>query len=208
MERLAQPLKPIRPRGEARPIGLKRPATLPTGWRQFSRAPERRGAGAGDPPPGFVGPTTSGSEWIVYVAMAKVLHDPPDPRQPPFFGGKDWGYQIGILGTFTRQLGSAVVDFVYYAPHERIFIRLQTERFHEAFGAAQTGYDVIQRALLGEQGRVVDIYESRFIHADARGGNPLYSSAVLQAACIAVKEALGLIEYGNPISLGTSVAAA
>lgn len=195
------PLK--RPKQAARPIGLRRPATVPQGPRLFSR-PEKRIAGAGDPPPGFVGPTTSASEWIVYTAFAKVLRDPPDPRKPPFFGGRDWSYQIGILGTYTRQLGSAVVDFVYYGPRERIFIRLQTERFHEAFGPAQQAYDVIQRALLGQQGIVRDIWESSFLYADPTADSPLHSDAVLQAACIQVKNALGLIEKGSPITLGTS----
>jgi hypothetical protein len=197
-------LTPIkRPRQSARPIGLRRPATAPRGPRLYSR-PEARVAGAGEPPPGFVGPTTSRSEWICYVAFAKVLRDPPDPRQPPFFGGTNWGFQIGVLGTYTRQLGSAVVDFVYYAPRERVFIRLVTERFHEAFGPAQQAYDVIQRALLGSQGRVVDIFESHFLYADPATKDPLYSDAVLEAACVQVKNALGLIEQGNLVTLGTS----
>jgi hypothetical protein len=172
----------------------------------YSRAPERKGAGAGPPPPDFVGGTTSGSEWIAYFALAKVLKDPPDPRQPPFFGGVNWGYQIPVGGTFTRELGSAVVDYVYYSPHGQIFIRLQTRRFHEGLGPAQQGYDVLQRSLLGTQGIVVDVYEADFIDADPTVAKPYESDVVLQAACAVMSDAIRLTERSSPIFLGTSQA--
>lgn len=203
MERLQAP---SRPRQSVRPIGLRGPAKLPTGPRMYAMAPERRGAGAGPPPPGFVGGSTSNSEWIGYVAMAKVMHDPLDPRQPPFFGGVSWGYQIPLLGTYTRELGSAVADYIVYGPHEDIIIRLQTRRFHEGFGATKTGLDVLQRSQLAERGTVVDVFEGTFMDADPGNKDKTNSSPVLEAACAVFRDAIAGTERGSHIYLGTSQA--
>lgn len=163
----------------------------------FRHAVQRIGAGPGNPPPGFVGATTSLTEWIFYWAMAKVFHDPVDPRKPPFFGGRDWGYQLAT-GAFTRQIGSAVIDFVFYANRVRVAIRIQTARFHDAVGALKQGYDRIQLVTLQSQGwRVQDVYEMDFIH-DPSG----------QAAVIVAKEAIGLIQRPSTITTGRSEARA
>jgi hypothetical protein len=201
MERLSQP---SRPRQSVRPIALRGPSKLPTGPRLYSAAPVRRGAGAGDPPVGFVGGSTSASEWIAYVAAAKVTNDPPDPRQPPYWGGASWGYQIPLLGTYTRELGSAVADFIFYGPHMDIIVRLQTRRFHEGFGADKTAADLKQRGELGTRGIVIDLWEGAFMDADPENRDKLHSSPVLQAACAIMRDALSVTERGSPIFLGTS----
>jgi hypothetical protein len=207
MERLSQP---SRPRQSVRPIGLRGPSKLPTGPRLYSGQPERRGAGAGPPPEGFVGGSTSGSEWIAYAAAAKVMNDPPDPRQPSpgggYWGGVSWGYQIPILGTYTRELGSAVADYIFYGPRIDIIVRLQTRRFNEGFGASKTGLDQLQRAQLGRMGIVVDIWEGGFMDADPDNRDKLNSGPVLQAACAIMRDAISSVERGSPIFLGTSQA--
>jgi hypothetical protein len=203
MERLQAP---SRPRQSVRPIGLRGPAKLPTGQRMYAMAPERKGAGAGPPPEGFVGGGTSGSEWIAYVALAKVMNDPPDPRQPPYHGGVSWGYQIPLLGTYTRELGSAVADYIVYGPHVDIIIRLQTRRFHEGFGATKSGLDVLQRAELNTRGIVIDIWEGDFMDADPGNQDKLNSSPVLESACAVMRDAISVTERGSPIYLGTSQA--
>ncbi len=199
-----QPSPPQRPRQSVRPIGLRGPSKLPTGQRLYSQSPVRKGAGAGQPPTGFVGGSTSGTEWIAYLALAKVLKDPIDPRKPPFWGGSSWGYQIAMLGTYTRELGSAVADYVYYGPRVDLIIRLQTRRFHEGFGPSQQGGDVLQRTLLSGNGIVVDIWEGDFIDADPSNRDKLNSAPVLQAACAVMRDAISVTERGSPIFLGTS----
>lgn len=181
---------------EKRPPRLRRPSRLPTGPRLYRLSTDpTRIVGPGEAPTGFVGATTSKSEWIIYWALAKVLGDPPDPRRPPYFGGRDWGYQIAALGAFTRQLGSAVIDFVVFRPEEQIGIRIQTSRFHDAAGPTQQGYDALQVVALGRRYRVIDIFEQDFID-DPTG----------QAAVVVVKEALGLTQRAPTISTGRSTA--
>lgn len=197
-------LAPLRtPRSEQRPAKLPALRNLPV---IHGLGPEvlglrhpvaRIGDGPGDPPPGFVGATTSKSEWLIYWAMARIFNDPPDPRRPPFFGGRDWGYQLAT-GEYVRQRGSSVIDFVFYANTMRIAIRIQTQRFHDAAGALKQGYDRIQVAVLESQGwRVQDLYEDDFIR-DESG----------QAAVIVTKEALGLIQRPSTVTTGRSEARA
>lgn len=181
---------------------------LPTGPRLYSGEPLRLGAGAGEPPPGFVRATTSASEWVLYVAFAKVLKDPENPRQPPYFGGVTWAYQLPLLGTFTRELGSAVADYVIYRPRsdKKIIVRLQTRFFHEGHGPVTQGYDVLQRALLETQGDVIDVFEGSYMDADPAVKDKLSSNSVLQAACGVAHDTLNLIERLSPIVAGTSQA--
>jgi hypothetical protein len=117
-----------------------------------------------------------------------------------------WGYQIPLLGTYTRELGSAVADYIIYGPREDIIIRLQTRRFHEGFGAAKTGADVLQRAQLGSRGIVIDVFEGTFLDADPGNKDKMNSSPVLEAACAVFRDAISTTERGNPITLGVSQA--
>jgi hypothetical protein len=123
-------------------------------------------AGPGQPPPGFVGAATSKSEWVFYWAIAKALNDPPDPRRPPFRGGRDWDYQKAALNQGgLRSLGSAIIDFVVYLPRARLGIRLQSSRFHVNASARQHAFDERQFANLSRLYTVVDVYEQDFIPA-------------------------------------------
>jgi len=172
---------------------LARPPQAPTGPR-FVPAHETLIGGPGDPPPGFLTGQNSLDEWWWYWASAKVFDDPKDPRQPPFFGGEQWGYQIARMGGFVRALGSAVVDFVYYQDATVLGVRIQTERFHQFTDASKQGYDVLQRAMLeGDFMRVVDVYDEEFL------GDPSGQRAVL-----AVKRVLNRIERVNPVVAGTA----
>lgn len=123
------------------------------------REPTRR-IGPGEPPPGFVTPTTSAEEWIPYWALATIFLDPaPDKlRVPPYFGGLDWGYQLG-----DRELGSAVVDYVVYLPGEMIGIRLVTEFFHAAAGPDKEATDTTQVLTLSPYMTVKDLYSQDII---------------------------------------------
>jgi hypothetical protein len=115
-------------------------------------------SGPGEPPPGFVGPTTSRSEWILYWALAKVFNDPINPRLPPFHGGEDWSYQTSVEGG-RRERGGAVVDFVIYLPGQKIGLRLQTERFHVFAGPGKQSYDAVQERNLSRYMTIKDLYE-------------------------------------------------
>ncbi len=106
-----------------------------TGPKEFSeRTNPLLGDAPGPPPPGFVRATTSGSEWYVYWALAKISGSPKgaDVRNPPFYGSRDgelWRYQYPYAGG--RHLpGGAVVDFVWMPFNNSILLRLQTEHFH------------------------------------------------------------------------------
>lgn len=128
------------------------------------RKPIRR-VGPMEPPPGFVTPTTSAEEWVAYWAMSRIFEDPaPDKvRMPPFYGGLDWGYQLG-----DRELGSAVVDFVAYLPGEIIGIRLVTEFFHVAAGVQKQATDETQMLSLSRWMTVRELYAQDIIE-DASG---------------------------------------
>lgn len=147
----------------ARPGQLRRVPVTGTGPRDLGlqRKPDRQ-TGPGEPPPGFVRATTSLSEWWVYWALAKFFDDPRDPRQPPFFGGRDWGYQIAAQGG-RKEPGGAVVDFVVYLIGETVGIRLQTDRFHLAAGPEKQAYDEAQARNLSRQMTVKDLYEQDYI---------------------------------------------
>ncbi len=178
-------------KGEQRPPRLpKLPVVFATGPNVLGLR-RRPGSvnGPGDPPYGFVGATTSLDEWFIYFACAKVFNDPEDPRKPPFFGGADWGYQIGT-GAFTRERGSAVIDFLFYFNNERVALRIQTPYFHDRIDAAQQGYDLLQIIYLQKEGfRVQDVYSQDFV-GDKSG----------QAAIIVVKEAIGRIQRPSTIT--------
>jgi hypothetical protein len=121
----------------------------------------------------------------------RILDPEKDPRQPPFYGGQDWQYQSAELGTYSRELGSAVVDFLITLSYPFIVFRIQTFRFHLATDAKKQAYDRIQLNNLSNKFLVVDLYSQDFLSDDTG-----------QAVIIVVKEALGLIRRQNPLSAG------
>lgn len=185
--------------------GLSNPPTLPSlpGPPKKPQAPrfvpphEYLIGGPGDPPPGFLTGQNSLTEWYVYFALAKIFDDPKEYRNPPFYGGRDWGYQIARLGGFTRALGSAVVDFVVYQGATVLGIRIQTERFHTYAGSRRHAYDIVQRGNLEGNGlSVVDVYDDQIL------GDPSGQKAV-----IAMKKAIGRLEKISPVTAGTATRA-
>lgn len=179
-------------RQEMRPPKLRGPASTATGPRALGlqRKPDRQ-TGPGEPPPGFVAATTSRSEWVSYWALAKAFNDPIDPRRPPFFGGRDWAYQIAIEGG-RREPGGAIVDFIIYLSGEMLGIRLQSERFHIVAGPEKQAYDEAQARNLSRFMTVRDVYEQDII-GDRTG----------QAAVKVMIDAIGGRGRMNPIRGGT-----
>lgn len=172
---------------------LRAPAPRPTG-PLFLPKGETIIGGYGEPPPGFVTGQTSLTEWIFYWSLAKVFKDPKDPRVPPYYGGRDWGYQIAKLGGFVRAVGSTVIDFVVYQGPTVIGIRIQTEHFHIFTSSRKHSYDMLQRAQIENAGiRVVDVYDTELL------GDPSGQKAV-----IAAKRAIAMIEKQNPVLSGTA----
>jgi hypothetical protein len=150
------------------------------------------GSGPGEPPPGFVTPTTSATEWYVYWALAKIYEDPLDPRQGPFFGRKlKWGYQIGLDGG--RSAGGAVVDFLIdeVPSGKRLGIRVVTQYFHLGQGSGKIAQDETQKANLMKYIDVYDLYDTEVL--DDRTG---------EKSIIATKKALSMIHSSDPIFAG------
>lgn len=185
--------------------GLSNPPNLPSlpGPPKKPQAPrfvpphELLVSGPGDPPNGFLTGQTSLPEWWWYWGSAKVFDDPKDPRQPPFFGGRDWGYQVARMGGHTRALGAAVVDFVYWQGATLIGVRIQGERFHVYAGSHKHALDLVQRTELERNGlTVIDVYEEDFL------GDPSGQKTV-----VAVKKAVGRLEKISPITAGTAIRA-
>lgn len=171
----------------------RRPTALPTGPRMYrlTRSSTVSYGGPGPAPPGFKVASTSASEWIFYWAAMKVLDPRRDPRQPPFQGGELWLYQSSELGAFTRQLGSAVVDFLFKTQFPYLAVRIQTFRFHLSASTFKQAYDQKQLEALMGKFNVIDIFEGDYI-GDATG----------QAAIKLVLETLKLQQRQNPISAG------
>ena len=130
------------PRLDNIPLSNKGPREL-----RLTVEPERLSIGPGLPPPGFVSATTSAPEWVVYWASAKIFHDPVDPRKPPFFGGRDWGYQKDLQGGRKTE-GGAVIDYIYWLPGTTVGVRLQTARFHDAASPQKEASDRAQLVAL------------------------------------------------------------
>ncbi len=192
--RLPGPPPPPRLPGTVpRPPVIRRFAAMPTGPRLLTQ-PGERIVGPGEPPTGFVEPTTSTEEWWCYWALAKVFADPVDPREPPFFGGRrgTWSYQSPFFGG-RREIGGAVVDFVANGDFGAVGIRLQTERYHIFAGPRKHATDLLQRERLGARINVVDIFSQDFIE-DPSG------ASIIKL----IKAALGRIEAQNPVTAGTA----
>lgn len=159
---------------------LRLPAAIPKGPRLY-REPKDKGyiSEFKEPPPGFLTGQNSPLEWMVYLAMSKILGLPTDPRSGPFIGAPGlWGYQVG-----GSQLGQSKIDFVVY-PNRRTFglryaFRIQTEYFHNFADSEKQAYDLLQSYNLSEYNRVVDLYDYEFAE-DPTG----------QAICILIKRAL------------------
>jgi hypothetical protein len=141
--------------------------------------------GPGEPPAGWVGGTTSVSEWYLYWAFEKIL----GPE------GADWQYQSSWLGG--RQMrGGAVVDYVVRQKSgRRVGVRLQTYRFHFNVDAAEQASDVEQALALSELDFIViDVFEDQVIN-DPTG----------QAAIMAVLEIINERQRPNPLSTGSVI---
>jgi hypothetical protein len=144
------------------------------------------GAGPGEAPAGFVGGTTSLSEWYIYWALMQV-------RGPEGDEGR-WAYQESFLGG-RHIVGGAVVDFILYEDDYYIGLRIQTYYFHLASpeGSVKQSADLEQKVRLqdGTDILIVDIYEQNFIH-DNTG----------RAAIEQVIKAMQLVEEYNPRTTG------
>jgi hypothetical protein len=180
---------PSLPTPQGLPPRPRVPTRLPTGPKRY-RGGREVVAGPGEPPPGFVRPTTSKTEWFVYWALWKIFGTPRDAREGPFFGGPPfWAYQEGTGGDGTR----SKPDFTVYRPR-RLIIRVQTEFRHLFTDNAKQAYDRLQRVAQSNHNTVVDLYDFRFIN-DKTG----------QAVIIETKAAIGLIERPDPIVAGTAL---
>jgi hypothetical protein len=183
------------PRLTVTPPRHRRPPAMPTGPRIFRQT--RRGTvsygGPGKPPEGFIRATNSGDEWHFYWACFKALRPDLDPRKPPYFGIPEvFDYQSPQLGGFTRALGSAVVDFLFWLSNPPLVVRLTTYYFHHAADAAQQAHDRIQAVQLAGRFDVIDVPSQAFI------GDPSGQTAVRL-----VKETLGLVRRQDPLTAGT-----
>lgn len=186
-----------------RPLTLRTDSVLPQGPRLYNWTKKEivHVGGPGQPPPGFVGGTTSASEWVWYWASFKATSPNLDPRASgePYYGNDVFSYQKAELGTHTRALGSAVADFVYRLASTILIVRLQSSFFHLFAPASKQELDAIQLTnLLGMNAGankidVVDIYETDFL-GDITG----------QAAVILCKETLGLIRRTDPLAAGVA----
>lgn len=164
---------------------------LPRGEKLFNQPLVYLG-GPGAPPPGFTTGQQSGPEWIVYWALSKIFGLPRDPRLPPFNGGYPiWGYQVPMLGVYTRQPGSSVPDFVVWTA--RVILRVNGNHYHEVTTATKQAYDMMQKAELERVGfAVMDLWEENLV------GDPTGEKAVIN-----VKRAVGQLEPIDPIISAT-----
>lgn len=195
------PKGPTRPGAPGRPPRPNtRSATLPEGPKIIKAMRNLRGqrtSGPGDPPLGFVTGTTSASEWkLLYWPLAEIFNDPPDPREPPYYGGRGgtWEYQSNQLGGRSGP-GGAVVDAVVYTATGAIGLRLQTERFHTFASAKIQGNDARQKIDLMRAGylTVIDLFEQDMIE-DSTG----------ETAIRIIRDALGLNQRPDPLYNGSA----
>ncbi len=196
-DRLGTPTMPLLTKlaSPSRLTKLRMPTVAPKGPRLYrlDAKPQTFG-GPGEPPEGFVTPHTSRDEWFYYWALSVVQNDPPNPRQPPFVGGLNWGYQhpdIGGLGG-RESIGGAVTDFIIREYKGKSMIhRLQTEFFHIMAAAEVIARDLYQKTHLSGYTDIIDVYSQWFIH-DETGA----------AACATARRALGGEHAANPNTFG------
>lgn len=150
-----------------RPPRLPSIPTFPRGPRYLDFASLPKVGGPGEPPAGFVSPTNSRIEWMVYWALSKVFGLPRDPRKGPFTGHPGiWEYQrpYGDYG----QPGSTTIDFVVW-PHSltrnrAVAIRIVTETYHELVDPRKRAKDVVQKQRLSRFYDVKDLHEVHIIY--------------------------------------------
>lgn len=194
--RSSDPLKSLPPLPKMatmpRPRPLRSFTAHPQGPKLFHlfAKPVNIGGGPGDPPPGFIMGHNSKTEWLVYWALAKIFDDPKHPRQPPFAGGQQWGYQTSEDAG--RVPGGQVLDFVVLSGLKKIGIRVDTEHFHIFTSAATQEKDFYLRTHLRSVDQVVSIYDQDFI------GDPT-GKAVIAVVAKAIKGDM----MPNPIKFGT-----
>lgn len=182
----APPKPPVTPRTDQPPQPPKRTA-LPSGPKRYRL--EARGiiiGGPGEPPPGFVTGTTSKVEWYWYWAMTK-LKGPEGPSS-------GWAYQDSAAGGRTLP-GGSILDFLVFDQVPRLAIRIQTDRFHQAFGARQIIYDTEQMITLNRLGYEVVNTWSQDWQNDASG----------QAVIAACKKILYGGRERDPIATANSI---
>lgn len=192
-------VKPPNRRKPQRPPRLATIAAIPRGPSLYHIPKELRigTTGPGEPPAGFITPTNSVSEWIIYWGLCKVFNQPKDPRQGPFIGVPGlWQYQVPFdTNGQIRSPGSQVIDFTI-EPHELtrgtpVAIRVQTERYHVFTDQVTQGREQLLRSRLARDYVVRDLYEQNFM-LDKTG----------QAAVISVKNALRGVIEPNPVHQG------
>lgn len=186
-------LPPLPKMGKAPRIApLRRPPVRPTGPKiyRLQAKPQMVAVGPGEPPEGFVTAHTSKTEWWVFWAIAKVLNDPPDPRQPPFVGGENWAYQKAEEGG--RIKGGQVLDFVVFNGERSIGIRVETERYHIFTTADAHARDFYLKTHSAAADEIVSIWDQDFM------GDPTG-----QAVCAVVARALKGEESASPIAFAT-----
>lgn len=200
MESIQPPRAPSARRRPVRPPRLRSFAVLPTGPRLYriNKGSDIR-SGFGDPPPGFITPHTSASEWLIYCALAAVLKFPKDPRKGPFIGYPGlWEYQANLEGGRARR-GGQVPDFVVSpvgTGYGELIIRIQTARYHLFAGHRTHAVEDILLARASRYARVADIFEQDFIV-----GNAVDNA---QAAVLEVKKALYGGKSSDPLKANTA----
>jgi hypothetical protein len=185
-------------RVQSRPPTQRTPTIRPRGPRLYTQ-PEVKIDFPGEPPPAFLAGELHGSrsEWPIYAGVWKALGcEPKDGyRRGPFDGDPEgkFFYQNPEMGGRSKS-GGAVVDFAIPGGDGRddIFFRIQSYRFHLATTPENIGTDTIQKALLTNDARVIDLYEQDYLH--------LKGSQLV----IFVKQALGMIQRASPITATTA----
>jgi hypothetical protein len=201
-------LKPVYPKlptpstpGKPSAFHPKKPfAIAPRGPRhlRLGQHPLRIGVGPGEPPPGFVAPTTHNSreEWAPYWAIAMHLDDPHDPRTPPFTGSRigNWNYQtVEGAGMGGRIPGGSVTDFQVKTPTGWIGIRLDTERWHIFAGPNQQLKDLFIKTHTRSVQKTITIFSQDYVEDET-------GEAIMKIIALALRG----IEYPNPIRFGTA----
>lgn len=168
---------------------------MKTGPRVYRLGSEPEHLGPpGEPPPGFVTPKTSATEWPPYWGLARIFGTPKADRvrTGPFIGGPPiWTYQAYVDANAGK---SANIDFVVWNPYPRgtpIAIRIQTEFFHNFARNDTQVFDILHKERLSRGFAVVDIYDFDYMR-DGTG----------QAIIVLLKDALGMIERPSAIRTG------
>ena len=154
-------------RRPVRPPRLPSIPTFPRGPRLYDYTALPKIGGPGQPPPGFISPSTSKTEWWLYWALSKIFGVPKDPRRGPFAGYPGvWTYQKPF--EMRNAPGSTIIDFVIES-HARTAgvptaLRLVTEQYHLFTTAKKQAKDIIQRNRLSSTYLVKDVFEQDFIN--------------------------------------------